>query len=64
VALVRLAYEIERDAARADRDEALRQIGEWQRGLALIRYSVVRHHGQDTWLTIAAEIRKARPGRS
>ena len=64
VALLRLAHEIEHDAALAERDAARRQMEEWQHGLQLIRDAVVRQHGQAAWLAIAAEVREARPGRN
>jgi hypothetical protein len=61
VALIRLAHEIEHDAALAERDAALRQMEEWKHGLWIIRNAVVRQHGQDAWAPIAAEVRKLRP---
>jgi hypothetical protein len=64
VTLIRLAHEIEHDAALAERDAARRQMEEWQHGLQLIRDAVVRRHGQAAWAAIAAEVRQARPGRN
>ena len=64
VAVLRLAHEIEHDAALAERDAARRQMEEWQHGLQLIRDAVVRQHRQAAWLAIAAEVREARPGRN
>jgi hypothetical protein len=65
VALIRLAHEIEHDAALAERDAARRQMEEWRQewrhGLWAIRNAIVRQYGQDAWAAISAEIRKHRP---
>ena len=61
VAILRLAYEVEHDAALARRDIAMRQIEQWQQGLQLFRNAVVRQHGQAAWLAIAAEVWEAGP---
>ena len=68
VALIRLAHEIEHDAALAERDAALRQMEEWRQewrqewrhGLWIIRNAIVRQYGQDAWAAISAEVRKLR----
>jgi hypothetical protein len=60
VALIRLAHEIEHDAALAERDAARRQMEEWRHGLWIIRNAIVRQYGQDAWAAIAAEVRKLR----
>ena len=53
VALIRLAHEIEHDAALAERDAARRQTEErrqeWRHGLWIIRNAIVRQNGQDAW---------------
>ena len=65
-ALLRLAHEIEHDAALAERDAARRQIEEWRQewrdGLWIIRNAVARQYGQDAWAAISAEVRR-RPGK-
>ena len=61
VALIRLAHEIEHDAALAERDAARRQMEEWRHGLWIIRNAIVRQYGQDAWAAISAEVRKLRP---
>ena len=61
VALIRLAHEIEHEAALAERDATRRQMEEWRHGLWLIRNAIVRQYGQDAWLGISAEVRKLRP---
>ena len=61
VAILRLAHEIEHDAALAERDAARRQMEEWQHGLWIIRNTIVRHYAQDAWAAISAEVRKLRP---
>ena len=61
VALLRLAHEIEHDAALAERDAARRQMQEWQNGLWIIRNAVVSRYGLDAWAAISAEVRKLRP---
>ena len=65
IAVLRLAHEIEHDAALAERDAAQRQMKEWRqewrRGLWIIRNAIVRQHGQDAWAAFSAEVRKLRP---
>ena len=61
VAILRVAHEIEHDAALAERDEALSQMEEWRYGLRLIRNAIVRQHGQGAWAAVSAEVRKLRP---
>lgn len=65
VALLRLAHEIEHDAALAERDAARRQIEawrqEWRDGQWAIRSVLVRQYGQDAWAAFSAEIRKHCP---
>ena len=65
VALIRLAHEIEHDAALAERFAARRQMEEWRQewkhGLWIIRNAIVRRYGQDAWAAIWAEVRKLRP---
>ena len=61
VAIFRLAHEVERDEALAERDAARRQMGEWRDGLWVIRNAIVRQYGQDAWVAISAEVRKLRP---
>ena len=68
VAVIRLAHEIEHDAALAERDAARRQTEEWRQewrhGLWIIRNAIVRQYGQygqDAWAAISAEVRKLRP---
>jgi hypothetical protein len=61
VALIRLAHEIEHDAALAERDAARRQMEKWPEVLWTIRNAIIRQHGQDAWAPIAAEVRKLRP---
>ena len=61
VAILRLAHEIEHDAALAERAAARRQTEEWRHGLWLIRDAIVRQYGQDAWAAISAEVRKLRP---
>jgi hypothetical protein len=65
VALIRLAHEIEHDAALAERDAARRQMEEsrqeWRHGLWIIRNAIVRQHGEDAWAAISAEVRARRP---
>jgi hypothetical protein len=64
VALIRLAHEIEHDAALAERDAARRQIEEWQQelksGLWAVRSILVRQYGQDAWAAFSAELKKFR----
>ena len=45
VAVLRLAHEIEHDAAVAERDAARRQLEEWEHGLWIIRNAIVRQYG-------------------
>ena len=61
VALIRLAHEIEHDAALAERDAARRQMDEWRHGLWIIRNAIVGQYGQDAWVAVSAEVRKLRP---
>ena len=53
VVLVRLAHEIEHDAALAERDAARRQMEEWRQefksGLWAVRSVLLRQYGQDAW---------------
>jgi len=62
VAVLRLAHEIEHDAAVAERDAARRQMEEWEHGLWIIRNAIgstaVR---QDAWVAFSAEVGKLRP---
>jgi len=46
VTLLRLAWEIEHDAALAERDAARHQMEKWQHGLWTIRNAIVRQYGQ------------------
>jgi hypothetical protein len=63
-ALVRLAREIERDDAVAERDAARRQLEEWRQefksGLWAVRSVLVRQYGQDAWAAFSAELKKLR----
>jgi hypothetical protein len=65
VALIRLAHEIEHDAALAERDAARRQMEEWRQefksGLWAVRSVLVRQYGQDAWAAFSAEVRKHCP---
>ena len=61
VAILRLANEIERDDALAERDAAWRQIDEWKVGMWTIRNAVVSRYGLDAWAAVSAEVRKLRP---
>lgn len=65
VAILRLAHEIEHDAALAERDAARRQMEEWRQefksGLWAVRSVLLRQYGQDAWAAFSAEIRKLRP---
>jgi hypothetical protein len=64
VVLVRLAHEIEHDAALAERDAARRQMEEWRQefksGLWAVRSVLVRQYGQDAWAAFSAEVKKLR----
>ena len=64
VVLVRLAHEIEHDAALAERDAARRQMEEWRQefksGLWAVRSVLVRQYGQDAWAAFSAELKKLR----
>jgi hypothetical protein len=64
VVLVRLAHEIEHDAALAERDAARRQIEEWRQefksGLWAVRSVLVRQYGPDAWAAFSAELKKLR----
>jgi hypothetical protein len=65
VAILRLAHEIEHDAALTERDAARRQIEEWQQelksGLWAVRSVLDRQYGQDAWAAFYAELKKLRP---
>lgn len=64
VAILRLAHEIEHDAALAERDAARRQMEEWRQelksGLWAVRSVLVRQYGQDAWAAFSAELKKLR----
>ena len=64
VALIRLAHELEHDAALAERDAARRQMEEWRQelksGLWAVRTVLVRQYGQDAWPAFLAELKKLR----
>ncbi len=65
VAILRLAHEIEHDAALAERDAARRQMQEWRQelksGLWAVRSVLVREYGQDAWAAISAKVCTLRP---
>jgi hypothetical protein len=64
VAILRLAHEIEHDAALAERDAARRQMEEWRQefksGLWAVRSVLLRQYGQDAWAAFSAELKKLR----
>ena len=64
VVLVRLAHEIEHDAALAERDAARRQMEEWRQefksGLWAVRSVLVGQYGQDARAAFSAEVKKLR----
>jgi hypothetical protein len=65
VAILRLAHEIEHDAALAERDAARRQMEEWRQelksGLWAVRSVLVGQYGPDAWAAFSAELKKLRP---
>jgi len=65
VTVLRLARDMEHDAALAERDAARRQIEEWRQefksGLWAVRSVLVRQYGQEAWAAFYAELKKLRP---
>jgi hypothetical protein len=64
VAILRLAHEIEHDAALAERDAARCQMEEWRQelksGLWAVRSVLVRQYGPDAWAAFSAELKELR----
>ena len=56
VALVCLAWQIERDEAIPARDKALAELAEVQQAMLTLKAAVIRRSGQDEWRELAGEI--------
>jgi hypothetical protein len=64
VTVLRLARDMQHDAALAERDAARRQIEEWRQelksGLWAVRSVLDRQYGPDAWAAFSAELKKLR----
>jgi hypothetical protein len=60
VAVMRLAWQIERDEAIPARDKALAELAEVQQAMLTLKAAVILRSGPDEWRTLAAEVQEER----
>jgi len=57
-AVIRLAWQVERDEAIPARDEALAELAEVQEAMLTLKAAIIRHSGQDEWRALWGEVLK------
>jgi hypothetical protein len=57
-AVIRLAWQIERDEAIPARDEALAELAEVQQAMLTLKAAVIRRSGPDEWRVLAGEVQE------